>query len=83
MLALRCALVRSTAMHVLARKSVVTVNELLATVDWSRLTPGEPRSRAVLLAIEAGMRAANAEVIVARPKSYAPKQLAFRARDAA
>ena len=67
----------------LARKSVMTVNELLATVDLSKLSPREPRSRVVVMAIEAGARAASAEVIVTRPKNYAPRQLAFRSHNTA
>lgn len=83
MLAPRRVLVTSSGMHVLARKSVVTVDELLATVDWTKLSTRAPKSRAVLLAIDAGVRAASAEVIVTRPKSYEQKQLAFRTRRAA
>lgn len=59
---------------------VMTVHELLSTVNWSRVASNEPRSRAVLCGIEAGAKAAAREVIVKRPVSYERKQLAFGMR---
>lgn len=83
MLAPPCALVTSLAMLKLTRNSVITVDELLATVDWSKLRSGTSKGHAVLLAIDAGIRAANADVIVKRPKVYGQEQLTLHTRRAA
>jgi hypothetical protein len=67
-----------TAMCMLSRNQLVTVQELLATVDWSRLShqmdPMARGGRAVVMAIEAGERAAAVGAIVQRPKFYGGKQ---------
>jgi hypothetical protein len=69
-------------MLTLKRNAVITVDELLASVDWSKLPPGAPQSRVVLLAIDAGIRAACTDVLVKRPKLYGQKQLTLNMRRA-
>ena len=62
----------------LRRNQLITVHDVLATVDWSRLshqmTPMAWGGRAVVMAIDAGERAAALGAIVKRPKIYGSRQ---------
>jgi hypothetical protein len=62
----------------LRRNQLITVHDVLSTVDWSRLShrtdPTAFGARAIVMAIEAGERAAAVGAIVKRPKLYGSRQ---------
>jgi hypothetical protein len=62
----------------LARNQLITVHDVLSTIDWSRLShrmdPTVFGARAVVMAVEAGERVAAVGAVVKRPKLYGSRQ---------